>query len=235
MGWSHLLYQDNLRQEQVVTHLQMLRPWRYCCPKQRVHQDSDGIYEPNIHPEELFLYFMTRMKTGNDHTYTNVWRHFRWEREALVTGMEMDIVLSWRTLQEYYWLDIRDCCVLWTTSPDSTMQSSKKCSNPMCMMKTNTTTPTRETSGLAFLPFDIFGFIDCSIDRSNRPFSGPAGDHEGAGRKPEFVGITTTIVRRWMNIIYSYWVEEEGITMVKKGWMGQEGIHDDDEGMDCGC
>ena len=53
-----------------------------------------------------------------------------------------------------------------------------------------------ETSGLAFLPFDIFGFIDCSIDRINRPFSGPAGDYEGAGRKPEFVGITTTIVRR---------------------------------------
>mmetsp|Transcript_29976 Transcript_29976/g.51043 ORF Transcript_29976/g.51043 Transcript_29976/m.51043 type:complete len:159 (-) Transcript_29976:35-511(-) len=25
----------------------------------------------NFHPEELFLYFMTRMKTGNDHTYTN--------------------------------------------------------------------------------------------------------------------------------------------------------------------
>ena len=44
-----------------------------------------------------------------------------------------------------------------------------------------------ETSGLAFLPFDIFGFIDCSIDRSNRPFSGPAaGDYEGAGRKPEY-------------------------------------------------
>jgi len=41
-----------------------------------------------------------------------------------------------------------------------------------------------ETDGLRILPFDIFGFIDCSIDRIDVPFSGPAGDYEGAGRKP---------------------------------------------------
>jgi len=41
------------------------------------------------------------------------------------------------------------------------------------------------TEGLGFLPFDIFGFIDCSIDKICRPFSGPAGDFEGSGRKRE--------------------------------------------------
>jgi hypothetical protein len=42
------------------------------------------------------------------------------------------------------------------------------------------------TSGLAFLPFDIFGFVDCSIDKMSRPFSGPDGDYEGCGRREEY-------------------------------------------------
>ena len=40
-----------------------------------------------------------------------------------------------------------------------------------------------ECNGLNFLPFSIFGFIDCSIDRISRPFSGPDGDYIGAPRK----------------------------------------------------
>ena len=38
---------------------------------------------------------------------------------------------------------------------------------------------------LHFLPFDIFGFIDCSIDKICRPFSGPDGDYEGAPQKEQ--------------------------------------------------
>ena len=43
-----------------------------------------------------------------------------------------------------------------------------------------------DRTGLRFLPFDIFGFIDCSIDRINRPFSGPDGDYIGAPRKEQY-------------------------------------------------
>ena len=39
---------------------------------------------------------------------------------------------------------------------------------------------------LHFLPFDIFGFIDCSIDKICRPFSGPDGDYEGAPQKEQY-------------------------------------------------
>jgi hypothetical protein len=38
--------------------------------------------------------------------------------------------------------------------------------------------------GLAFCPHRILGWIDCSIYRSNVPFSGPFGDFVGAPRKP---------------------------------------------------
>ena len=40
--------------------------------------------------------------------------------------------------------------------------------------------------GINFLPWDVFGFIDDSIDDICTPFSGPRGDYEGAARKVEF-------------------------------------------------
>ena len=43
-----------------------------------------------------------------------------------------------------------------------------------------------DVEGLNFLPFDIFGFIDCSIDRICRPFSEPDGDYVGAPRKEQY-------------------------------------------------
>ena len=41
-------------------------------------------------------------------------------------------------------------------------------------------------TGLNFLPFRIFGLIDCSIYRINRPLSGPDGDYIGAPRKEDY-------------------------------------------------
>ena len=40
-----------------------------------------------------------------------------------------------------------------------------------------------ERQGLNFLPWSIFGFIDCSIDWINRPMLGPNGDYDGTLRK----------------------------------------------------
>jgi len=40
--------------------------------------------------------------------------------------------------------------------------------------------------GIEFLPWDIFGFIDDSLDDGCTPFSGPRGDYEGAARKEEY-------------------------------------------------
>jgi hypothetical protein len=40
--------------------------------------------------------------------------------------------------------------------------------------------------GINFLPWDVFAFIDDSIDRISTPFSGPCGDYEGAARRAEF-------------------------------------------------
>ena len=40
--------------------------------------------------------------------------------------------------------------------------------------------------GLEFLPWDVFGFIDDSIYKISKPFSGPRGDYVGAAQKEEF-------------------------------------------------
>jgi len=40
--------------------------------------------------------------------------------------------------------------------------------------------------GLNFLPLDLFGLIDCLIDRICWPFSGPDGDYVGAPRKEQY-------------------------------------------------
>ncbi len=39
---------------------------------------------------------------------------------------------------------------------------------------------------LDFMPWDVFGFIDDTIDKILTPFSGPCGDYEGAVRKAEY-------------------------------------------------
>ncbi len=43
-----------------------------------------------------------------------------------------------------------------------------------------------DRTGLNFLPFSIFAFIDCSIDKVCRPYSGPDGDYIGAPRREEY-------------------------------------------------
>jgi hypothetical protein len=41
--------------------------------------------------------------------------------------------------------------------------------------------------GLNELPFSICGFIDDTIDPILVPFSGPAGDYEGAPCRPQYI------------------------------------------------
>jgi hypothetical protein len=133
----------------------------------------------NFHPEELFLYLMTRMKTGMDHT----------EMSNIFGGSTRRWSYAWAWIMIY--LDTRYINIIghqgllrfvdqFPRFFDAIQRKVQKdwihdfdFHNGTCEV----------TSGLAMLPFDLFGFIDCSIDKMSRPFSGPAGDYEGAGRK----------------------------------------------------
>jgi len=137
----------------------------------------------NFHPEELFLYFMTRMKTGNDHTQMC---------DDIFGGSEKRWSLAWRWM--LFYLDERYQNIIGHQGllrfvddfPRFYDAIQQKVQQSYVHDEDRQNNTHEETTGLAFLPFDIFGFIDCSIDRINRPFSGPAGDYEGAGQKPEY-------------------------------------------------
>ncbi len=54
-----------------------------------------------------------------------------------------------------------------------------------------------------FMPWDLFGFIDDSIDRISTPFSGPHGNYEGATRKAKYVDA--------QQVFYSGYIKDHGI------------------------
>ena len=57
--------------------------------------------------------------------------------------------------------------------------------------------------GINFMPWDIFGFIDDTIDRILTPFSGPCGNYEGAAHRAEYADAQQTF--------YSCQVNDHGI------------------------
>jgi hypothetical protein len=57
--------------------------------------------------------------------------------------------------------------------------------------------------GINFLPWDVFAFIDDSINRISTPFSGPRGDYEGAARRAQFADV--------QQASYTGYIKEHGI------------------------
>ena len=48
--------------------------------------------------------------------------------------------------------------------------------------------------GLSELPFNICGFIDDTINQILVPFSGPAGDYEGAPCRPQYIYAQESVI-----------------------------------------
>jgi hypothetical protein len=138
----------------------------------------------NFNSEELFLYTMTRMKmkTGLDHTKLC---------KNIFGGSSKRWSFAWRFMMKY--LDNRYRSIIGHQGlvrfvhqfPEFYEAIQQKVQRGY-YKRDNHDGTYDYTSGLSFLPFNIFGFIDCSIDKICRPFSGPAGDYEGAGRKDTY-------------------------------------------------
>ena len=131
-----------------------------------------------IHPEELFLFTLTKVATGRSNAsiidqwfggaYTR-WNYgYPWmlryitDRYENILGNQgltryvQDFPRFHNAIENYVQRDrhFEDLEGAWTFIP-----------------------------GLQFLPWDIFGFIDDTMYRSCAPFSGPRGDYAGAARK----------------------------------------------------
>jgi hypothetical protein len=62
---------------------------------------------------------------------------------------------------------------------------------------------TSQLPGINFMPWDVFGFIDDSIDRISTPFSGQRGNYESASRKAKYADA--------QQAFYSGYVNDHGI------------------------
>ncbi len=54
--------------------------------------------------------------------------------------------------------------------------------------------------GLDALPYNIFGWIDDSIDRVQVPYSGPDGDYEGAPRQAQYIDAQESVYSGWKKV-----------------------------------
>jgi hypothetical protein len=134
-------------------------------------------------PEEMFLYFMTRMKKGLSHTDMC---------NLIFGGSSKRWSPGWRWMLMY--LDHRYGNIIGHQGLTRFLDDFPRFYNAIqqkvmqdyiCHNHDGTMT---EIQGLNFLPFEIFGFIDCSIDKICRPFSGPDGDYVGAPQKEQYDG-----------------------------------------------
>jgi hypothetical protein len=57
--------------------------------------------------------------------------------------------------------------------------------------------------GINFMPWDVFGFIDDSIDQILTPFSGPCGNYKGATSKAKYADA--------QQAFYSGYIKDHGI------------------------
>jgi hypothetical protein len=134
-----------------------------------------------FHPEELFLFFMTKCKTGLSHKvlcdlifggHASRWS-FGFPHILRYLDKRYEDIIGHQHLERYV---------------DQFPAFYEAIQNYVGRTHTYhfTDGTAEDRTGLQFLPFDIFGFIDCSIYRINRPYSGPDGDYIGAPRRERY-------------------------------------------------
>lgn len=151
------------------------------------HHVNAGGYECKyrFHPEELFLFGMTRVRHGCSIKllvntvfggYATRWS-YGWPYFLIFLDERYDCILGHQGLMRYLkdFPRFADAIKRFVMKPKIHHRGGRKFRSP----------------GLAAEPWPVAYFIDCSNTRSNVAFSGPDGDYEGAPRK---------LLYRWCNM-----------------------------------
>lgn len=146
-------------------------------------------------PEELFLFMMTRCKKGwtikdtcneifggNYNRWSYGWRWIMFYLDARYK----------RTVGHQYLHRVVHRFPEFFDAIQKRVRDAK--------LHTDTNGNEWRSPGLAFLPYRIFGFIDCSIYKTSIPFSGPDGDYEGAPRKERYAISQRSIYTRFKKV-----------------------------------
>ena len=167
--------------------------------KIRIH---NGHYNQDGHPcnyaidsEELFLFFMTRFKKGSsildlvndifggDH---GRWK-YAWPWMLRYLDRRYETIIGHQGL-----LRFRDDFPAFFDSIEKYVKKPK--------WHLDEDGEWWWSPGLAFCPYRIFGFIDCSIYRMNVPFSGPSGNFKGAPRKRKYAVTQEAFYTGWTHV-----------------------------------
>ena len=135
-----------------------------------------------IDPEELFLYSLTRLKTGMsqemivDHYFGGDYSRWSYGHRWMMLYLDRrySSILGHGGILRYLPLfgEFRDAIEAYCQKDRLYVDHQGN----------QTLVP-----GLNELPFSICGFIDDTIDSILVPFSGPDGDYEGAPRRPQYI------------------------------------------------
>lgn len=135
-----------------------------------------------FNPEELFLFYMTRFKKGltvvnmtndifgGDH---NRW-YYGWPWMLRYLDNRYKNIIGHQGV-----LRFRDEFPRFFEAIENYVKRPKH-------IEFDDGAPPFDSPGLAECPFRLIGWIDCSIYRTNVPFSGPFGNYKGAPRKPRY-------------------------------------------------
>ena len=146
-------------------------------------------------PEEMFLFFMTKFHTGDDNTklcneifggYVDRWKEgFPWMVRYIDDRYRN--VLGYQGLMRCY----KDFPTFHSKLEQRVRKDMPRhqCDGSTCVY-----------AHLHYLPFNIFGFIDCSIFKTNVPYSGPDVDFIGAPRKPKYSVAQRSIYTRFKKV-----------------------------------
>ncbi|KAL7529818.1 hypothetical protein ACHAXR_003175, partial [Thalassiosira sp. AJA248-18] len=145
----------------------------------------------NFHPEEIFLFLMTRCKKGwsNKDMCSFIfggnacrWSYgFPWILRYL--DERYTDIIGHQNLERYvdHFPEFFDKIQEYIRKPTIRHYNDGSAD---------------EFSGLRFLPYDIFAFVDCKVYRCHRPFGGPAGDYIGAPRKARYYNAQRAVYTR---------------------------------------
>ena len=134
-----------------------------------------------VHPEEVFLFTLTKIRTGRTNiSIVNEWfggHYQKWGHAYRFMLLYLDgrykNIIGHQGLTRFV-----------SEFPEFNIKIEQYLEKEY--IKENRDDSWSRVGGLRFLPFDIFGFLDDTIDPISQPFSGPRGDYLGAARKREW-------------------------------------------------
>ena len=139
---------------------------------------SKGNRNYHFYPEELFMFLMVKCRTGHNNKHLCAY-YFGGHASRWTSGFRWIV----RYVDQRYQRTLSHEKLVCFLPQFGQFYDVISAYMQQSFDRHNHDHSTDEHDGLNHCPLPIFGFIDCSIDKTCRPHSGPDGNYVGAPRK----------------------------------------------------